>query len=459
MGERRRVLTVFLVSVFALACRPLVGLDVDAAAGAANEDGSGAPDAGGFADRPSSNQLDAFLSDSRAADSRTADSGRADRPSAGGCYPPDQESCTVQARKDGVSCPPNWTEAKRLPCTTDNARRWQLDGCAGYVSAYWTEGLRDEWCLYHPGTRQLVAYKGHDPGGADYAGRNDVMCGSPYAACRPGHPVPATCESPPTTLPDAGVTSDGAASPTDAHPPGACGQKGQPCCPSNRCLAGCCVPDGSSTGVCAGVGEACDSSRTCLSDSSCQAPGYGSSVACFWEYCGGSGESCCSSAAGNYCAAPDATCVPLFIGTNSGYCQPCGGASQPCCSPTFSAETRTCRDGLTCRDGASRKVCCRNHNSKEVACAGRSCGSADNGCGGFHDCGTCNWPETCGGGGTQGVCGCQSSMAAACRGSCGGPARDGCGILHDCPPACPADQRCQCFEHSTYPTWCTCFPK
>jgi hypothetical protein len=69
-----------------------------------------------------------------------------------------------------------------------------------------------------------------------------------------------------------------------------------------------------------------------------------------------------------------------------------------------------------------------------------SCGPAGDGCGKLLDCGSCVLPDTCGGGGTPGVCGhvckprtCQDQMI-----SCG-PAGDGCGHPLDCGPCTPPD--------------------
>ena len=73
--------------------------------------------------------------------------------------------------------------------------------------------------------------------------------------------------------------------------------------------------------------------------------------------------------------------------------------------------------------------------SKPVTCAsaGANCGSLSNGCGGTVQCGTCLTPETCGGGGTAGVCGtpCTPKTCADLGFNCG-PAGDGCGGSLDC---------------------------
>jgi hypothetical protein len=69
------------------------------------------------------------------------------------------------------------------------------------------------------------------------------------------------------------------------------------------------------------------------------------------------------------------------------------------------------------------------------------CGPASNGCGGIiASCGTCSPPQTCGGGGTAGVCGGTSGcvpLTCAQAGVTCGPAGDGCGNLIQC-GACDA---------------------
>ena len=62
------------------------------------------------------------------------------------------------------------------------------------------------------------------------------------------------------------------------------------------------------------------------------------------------------------------------------------------------------------------------------------CGPIGDGCGGTLECGTCPATETCGGGGTPGVCGkfvCTPKTCAALGADCG-PVGDGCGMQIDC---------------------------
>jgi len=67
----------------------------------------------------------------------------------------------------------------------------------------------------------------------------------------------------------------------------------------------------------------------------------------------------------------------------------------------------------------------------------RDCGIASDGCGGALLCGVCAAPETCGGGGTSGVCGCTPKTCLQLGKNCGA-APDGCGgFTADCGPCTP----------------------
>jgi hypothetical protein len=77
------------------------------------------------------------------------------------------------------------------------------------------------------------------------------------------------------------------------------------------------------------------------------------------------------------------------------------------------------------------------------AAQGLACGPGSDGCGGLLDCGACDAPETCGGGGVPGACGqppC-APLSCAAQGLACGPAGDGCGGALDC-GACVAPATC-----------------
>jgi hypothetical protein len=79
---------------------------------------------------------------------------------------------------------------------------------------------------------------------------------------------------------------------------------------------------------------------------------------------------------------------------------------------------------------------------KSCQSQGFDCGPAGDGCGGALECGTCNAPETCGGGGQPSVCGggCTPKTCAELGTNCG-PVADGCGGLLQC-GTCPNGQTC-----------------
>jgi hypothetical protein len=79
---------------------------------------------------------------------------------------------------------------------------------------------------------------------------------------------------------------------------------------------------------------------------------------------------------------------------------------------------------------------------------GKDCGPWVDGCGGMLDCGTCAANESCGGGGTPGVCGgCVPTTCAAEDVHCG-VIDDGCGTALDC-GAYEANPGCNFGQNST----------
>ncbi len=128
------------------------------------------------------------------------------------------------------------------------------------------------------------------------------------------------------------------------------------------------------------------------------------------------------------CADAGASCGQVADG--------CGGLTASC---------GTCPVGQTCGGGGTPGVC-GGPTCVPKTCAdlGYDCGLAGNGCGGVIDCGTCTAPgDTCGGGGIAGKCGhptttCTPRTCAELGLECG-PAGDGCGNLLNCgtcvPPA------------------------
>ncbi len=144
----------------------------------------------------------------------------------------------------------------------------------------------------------------------------------------------------------------------------------------------------------------------------------------------GTGQWCrngkCEAKLGNgmACGAGENSCA-------SGHC-----ASGVCCNNACSGPCETCSAAgqcgnrcvgpQTCGGGGTQKVCGCN-----PSCGGK-CGGAD-GCGGTCP-NNCTAPQTCGGGGTTSVCGCTPN----CTGKCGGS--NGCGGT--CPNNCTSPQTC-----------------
>jgi hypothetical protein len=77
---------------------------------------------------------------------------------------------------------------------------------------------------------------------------------------------------------------------------------------------------------------------------------------------------------------------------------------------------------------------------------GAECGYVADGCGGLLDCGDCEEPDTCGGGGVYNQCGNDGCMPTTCEaeGAECGPIADGCGGSIECgdctyPETCGGD--------------------
>jgi hypothetical protein len=137
------------------------------------------------------------------------------------------------------------------------------------------------------------------------------------------------------------------------------------------------------------------------------------------------------------CVQPDVpTCTPKTCAQQGYNCgqqgDGCGGVIQ--CGD--------CPTGQSCGGGGTPGVCGGGCMTLTCAQQGYNCGPQGDGCGGVIQCGECIPPQTCGGGGQPGVCGggCTKITCAQQHLSCG-PAGDGCGGLLDC-GTCPAGQTC-----------------
>jgi hypothetical protein len=110
------------------------------------------------------------------------------------------------------------------------------------------------------------------------------------------------------------------------------------------------------------------------------------------------GDQCCSG----YCGAGDAG--GLVCGMPPPGCAVLGNkctVSSDCCGAS---------SGIDCIDGYCAKPAMPPQDAGSCTAAtcmslGLDCGPVGDGCGNLLECGTCTAPETCGGGGTSGVCG------------------------------------------------------
>jgi hypothetical protein len=146
---------------------------------------------------------------------------------------------------------------------------------------------------------------------------------------------------------------------------------------------------------------------------------------------GGSGSAdACSPCVPQTCLDQGQSCGPTSDGC--GNVIECGGCGPPpgcCAAVTDPPVVWSC--GIAC-------------DIVTCAAVGVSCGIVPSGCGDMLDCGSCTAPETCGGGGTPGVCGTGSCLPRTCadQGYDCGPAGDGCGGVLDCGSCDPCTPTC-----------------
>jgi len=104
----------------------------------------------------------------------------------------------------------------------------------------------------------------------------------------------------------------------------------------------------------------------------------------------------------------------------------------------------TCQAPAYCGGGGPSKCGKDPCTPKTCAELNASCGQQGDGCGNLIDCGTCTAPQTCGGGGVPNACGgtsCTSKTCAQMGYNCG-PVADGCGGLVQCGSCTKAGDIC-----------------
>ncbi len=122
----------------------------------------------------------------------------------------------------------------------------------------------------------------------------------------------------------------------------------------------------------------------------------------------------------------------LLGGVGAGALALLGGPAHA--APQLKRNGRRCKSSSQCASGYCDPATQQCMTCKPLtACPfGQNCGSVPDGCDGMVSCGSCTDPETCGGGGTAGVCGCTGRTS--CTPEECGDVDDGCGGLLSCPP-------------------------
>lgn len=206
------------------------------------------------------------------------------------------------------------------------------------------------------------------------------------------------------------------------------------CAPVGDCYTASCNP---STGICESAprpdGTDCDDGDSCTTGETC------SEGICTGGVQDPTNPDCCQcecEMCGHYCGCAPSTCedVDATCGTIS---DGCGGT----------VECGDCESPEWCGGGGVDNQCGCTPATCEIL--GFNCGIVDDGCGGALDCGTCSGDQTCGGdpGRSPNVCGCTPQNRCP-PGGCG-YAPDGCGSVMFCGTCgsgdtCDANNQCVC---------------
>ena len=242
--------------------------------------------------------------------------------------------------------------------------------------------------------------------------------------------VPVTCDR--IGLEYCGTIGDGCGAVLEC---GDC-SNGQPCgghgsaniCPPlpGSCTATNCTPPGGAGKYCGKIGDSCGGTIEC---GDCPAG----------ETCGGAGID-------GLCAVPPpSSCQRLQCNQPGG--RLCGRVGDNCGG---AIECGDCATGQTCGAAGIPGVCgvppsaCTRLDCSPAG--GKFCGRIGDGCGGLLECGDCTGSDTCGGAGTQSVCGpppgsCTAMTCNVVGGPLCGTVGDGCGGTLPCGD-CPAGQTC-----------------
>ncbi len=200
--------------------------------------------------------------------------------------------------------------------------------------------------------------------------------------------------------------------------PGQCGQPDAASCKPLTCVQ-------QNVG-CGPAGDGCGNQLNC---GTCMSPAT----------CGGGGVP-------SQCGYPDASaCAPMSCGQQNINCGPAGDG----CGNQINCGT--CPNGQACGGGGVPGKCGAPDAGSCVATTctqqGIACGPTGDGCGNLIQCGSCPTGQSCGGGGVAGQCGAPGGGGSCVPLTCQqqgfncGPAGDGCGNLIQC-GACVSPETC-----------------
>jgi hypothetical protein len=277
-----------------------------------------------------------------------------------------------------------------------------------------------------------------------------------------GNCVPTTCEAQGKTC---GAIADGCGSTVDC---GGCGD-GEVCglTEANMCagIDDVCVRVSDEVACadkqCGVEGDGCGGTIDCGTCDDGEACGLVTAYQCA-PIPGGSPTECAARI--ESCAEVGATCGIIGNG--------CGGTIN------CDAESGGCEDGFLCGNDPEQPFTCAAYDAcepidAETACQG-TCGVVGDGCGGSYTCEVegfgCTGADTCGGGGVAFECGqgddysCDPDIdTVACAGKTCGFAGDGCGTAIDCSSlpgnGCGSNEQCKNGQCEAIIPGCTVTPK
>ena len=304
------------------------------------------------------------------------------------------------------------------------------------------------------------------PAQSDGAACDDSSACSQLDTCQAGTPTHADA---PAGTPCSAGQCNGAGQCVGCNGPADCSGVDDDC-KTKTCVAEVCGFDYAPSGTIVSVGQQPGNCQTL----ECDGAGGIASVPndndqpddgdpCTQDVCNGGVPSNPLEPAGTPCGGGDlctanGACVECLSDAQCSGVETCGGGGTPnqCgCTPVSKNQTcqgkcgsvtGNCGQVEACGGCPGQQTCfmsaCCSPQSQGTTCAGK-CGNVINNCGQTVSCGnTCVAPQTCGGGGTQNVCGCTDD-GASCAGKDCGTTTNNCGQMVTCAPnMCVAPQTC-----------------